>query len=92
MLLGTVTGVWNLAFMRWAMPYQEETRRQTYTRSMTYQQGSQANFEDLCLQWQQAKDQPSKDMIAGVIRQRRSVYVGPAFSDDVLSCFGRIGN
>lgn len=91
MLLGVGMGWWSLWFQRVAMPYQEQTRRLTYQQSATHQEGSNTNFQDLCLQWSRAPDSLTRDMIAVVIRQRRSVYMGPPLSDDVMACFARVG-
>lgn len=91
MLLGTGLGWWGLWFNRVSMPYQEQTRRLTYQQSATHQEGSNNNFMDLCVQYVQAKDDTSRDMIRAAIRQRRNVYAGPDLSQDVESCFARLG-
>lgn len=91
MLIGTGAGWWGLWFQRTAAPFAEETRRITYGQSLTYQQGAQHDFEDLCLQYSKASDETSKSMIKDVIIRRKQDYVGPALSEDVTNCFVRIG-
>jgi|HubBroStandDraft_4_1064222.scaffolds.fasta_scaffold00019_91 hypothetical protein len=91
LILATLGGGWALFFNRHAMPYAEETRRLTYGQSMTYQQGSQRDFENLCLQYTQATYVGSKLMIADTIRRRLQDYVGPPLDSDVQACIARIG-
>lgn len=87
-VLGSVSG---LFFNRWASPYQEETRRITYGQSLTYQQGAQRDFENLCLQYAQATDDASRDIIRSTTLRRKQDYVGPPLGDDVQACFARMG-
>ena len=91
LVLATIGGTWALFFNRQTMPYQEQTRRLTYQQSITHQEGSQNNFMDLCVQYVQATTDPARDMIRAAIRQRKSVYAGPPLSDDVESCFSKLG-
>ena len=91
LVLATIGGTWALFFNRKAMPYQEETRRRTYQQSATHQEGSQNNFMDLCVQYATATAGPAQDMIRAAIRQRKAVYAGPPLSDDVQSCFSKLG-
>lgn len=90
-ILGVGMTIFNANFRRWLMPFNEETRRITYGQSLTYQQGTQNNFEDLCNQWAQTKDPDARAMLADTIQHRKQVYTGPALADDVMSCFAKIG-
>ena len=83
--------VWALFFNRHALPYAEETRRLTYGQSLAYQQGSQRDFENLCLQYAQATDPAAKAIIADTIRRRAQDYVGPPLADNVSGCLAKLG-
>ena len=89
--LGTGLAIWGLFFNRHAAPYAEETRRLTYGQSLAYQQGSQRDFENLCLQWRQATDSTAKAVLADTIRRRAQDYTGPELGPTVQACFARIG-
>lgn len=91
MLLGTGMGWWGLWFQRVAAPFSEETRRITYGQSMTYQQGAQRDFENLCLQYKQAQDGGSKALIKDMIRRRVQDYVGPTLDNNVVVCLSQLG-
>ena len=90
-VLGIGLSAWSLFFNRHAMPYAEETRRITYGQSLAYQQGSQRDFENLCLQYVQATDEGSRAIIKDTIIRRKQDYVGPPLGDDVTACFSRLG-
>lgn len=53
--------------------YAEETRRQVFTESQTYQEGMAQNLDTLCREW----DKTKSPGVADSIRQRSSGYSGP---------------
>jgi hypothetical protein len=83
--------IWGLFFNRHAAPYAEETRRLTYGQSLAYQQGSQRDFENLCLQYRQATDPAAKAMIADMIKRRAQDYTGPELTPTVQACIASLG-
>lgn len=83
--------VFGLFFNRHALPYAEETRRQTYNSSQSYQQGSQRDFENLCLQYAEATDDGAKDIIRDMISRRKQDYTGAPLNANVEACFTRLG-
>ncbi|HEY2010566.1 MAG TPA: hypothetical protein VGH23_16370 [Rhizomicrobium sp.] len=90
-VLGTGLAIWGLFFNRHAAPYAEETRRLTYGQSLAYQQGSQRDFENLCLQYVQATDGGAKAIIRDTILRRKQDYTGPDLGPDVQACFSKLG-
>lgn len=91
MLLGTALGWWGLWFTRHAAPYAEETRRITYGQSLAYQQGSQSDFENLCLLYREATDNGTRAMIRDTISRRFADYTGPELGANVRVCFSQLG-
>ena len=70
--LSVVGLVWN----RHAAPYAEETRRQTYETSRSYNQGMAVDLDDLCRQWRTNADPVTKAGLADTIRLRSARYTG----------------
>ena len=90
--LGSAVTIWGLFFNRHAAPYAEETRRITYGQSFAYQQGSQRDFENLCLQYAQATDASARAISADTIRRRAQDYVGPPLEANIAACIARVGD
>jgi hypothetical protein len=91
LFIGTLFGVYSLYFNRKAMPYAEETRRLTYGQSLSYQQGTERDFENLCLQYNQAKSQSTKTIIRYMTQRRVNDYVGPPVSPYIMDCLTKMG-
>jgi uncharacterized protein YcbK (DUF882 family) len=69
-------GVMGMVWNRLASPVQEETRRQSYDQSRTYQQGMAVDLDELCRQWRTATDVQTKAGLADTIRLRAAPYRG----------------
>jgi hypothetical protein len=83
-----VISVVTLSFNRWALPFAEQTRRDTYEQSESYNAGTQADFDQLCLELAKAPAE-QKGLWASTIThraQRVSADVQKRFTSDVKDC------
>lgn len=65
---------------RYAQPYAEETRRQTYETSRTYQQGTNLAISRYCAEWRTA-DAEHRTALAQIISETAATYDGPLSAD-----------
>lgn len=75
-----------MQFDRFSSQFQENTRRLTYNTSQSYQQGSQRDFLDLCMQYRLAKTDNEKLIIKSTFAERFHDYTGPDMSPEVYQC------
>lgn len=80
----------NMLFERRAAPYREETRKQTYDTSRTYQQGTQMNIANWCLEMR-TKPEHAK-AVAAMIRDAAATYSGPLSSENITCIAEAKGN
>lgn len=74
--LGAATSWFGLVTQRPMAKYAEETRRQVYDESRSYQQGMAIDLADLCRQWRGATDPDLKNGLADTIRLRSDRFTG----------------
>lgn len=65
-----------LLWGRQAAPYAEETRRQTFEQSATYQQGMALDLDALCRERKTTADAGGKAVLAETIRLRSARFKG----------------
>lgn len=64
------------AFDRFFKPFEEETRRQTFETSQTYNHGMAVDLDNFCRQYRITKDANEKAILADTIRLRVARYTG----------------
>lgn len=89
MLLGVATSWFGLIVDRPMQRYAEETRREVYDTSRSYNQGSIADFRRYCADWKKSDGQ-SKDADAELIRSTFNTYTGAPLPPDVQACIAQV--
>lgn len=84
--VSTTFGLFGLSWNRFAAPFQEETRAQTYENSRTFNQGMAIDLDNLCRQWRTTKDENEKAALAETIRLRVARYEINKLPSQVAAC------
>lgn len=74
MAVSASLGLFGLSWQRFAAPFAEETRTQTYEQSRTYNQGMALDIGDLCRQFDAATDETLKLGLANTMVNRADRY------------------
>ncbi len=89
LILGVATSWFGLIVDRPMQQYAEETRREVYDTSRSYNQGSIADFRRYCADWKKAEGQ-SKDADAELIRSTFRTFTGAPLPSDVQACIAEV--
>ena len=87
LVLGAATNWFGLVAGRPMAKYAEETRRQVYDESRSYQQGMAVDLDELCRERKLSADEGQKAVLAETIRLRSARYTGglPSHIKDCLN-------
>ena len=85
----TLLGGWAAIFGREVGKYNEESRRQIYEESATYNQGMAVDLDNLCRQWRAAKTADEKAGLADTINLRSASYTGK-LPKHVTACLKKV--